>query len=196
MEPLWGIDLGGTKIEGAILPSLNDPSPVIRTRIDTEASKGYEHIIRQIEKLVKQMQTESGLTPQKIGFGTPGVLDPFLQTMKNCNSPALNGRPLKKDLEDKMGIRIEPGIDKFYISWSATDNGDRSFALVHEELKVGTPVTLIRKNSWFVKTENTLVGCLKNEVSTTITNSAKGATEISGFVCSNIYKWTLQETIA
>jgi len=88
-EPLWGIDLGGTKIEGAILPSLNDPAPVIRTRIDTEASKGYEHIIGQIEKLVKQMQQQSGLIPKGIGFGTPGVLDPILQTMKNCNSTAL-----------------------------------------------------------------------------------------------------------
>lgn len=98
-QPLWGIDLGGTKIEGAILPSLNSPVPVIRTRIDTEASKGYEHILKQIEKLVKDMQAQSGLGPQKIGFGTPGVLDPVLQTMKNCNSTALNGRPLKKDLE-------------------------------------------------------------------------------------------------
>jgi predicted NBD/HSP70 family sugar kinase len=105
-HPLWGIDLGGTKIEGAILPSLNDPVPIIRTRIDTEASKGYEHIVRQIEKLVKEMQQQSGLVPQKIGFGTPGVLDPILQTMKNCNSTALNGRPLKKDLEDSLKIPV------------------------------------------------------------------------------------------
>jgi fructokinase len=104
--PLWGIDLGGTKIEGAILPSLNDPAPIIRTRIDTEASKGYEHILRQIEKLVKEMQTRSGLVPQSIGFGTPGVLDPILQTMKNCNSTALNGMPLKKDLESVLRIPV------------------------------------------------------------------------------------------
>jgi len=105
-HPLWGIDLGGTKIEGAILPSLNDPVPIIRTRIDTEASKGYEHILRQIEKLVRQMQDQSGLIPQKIGFGTPGVLDPILQTMKNCNSTALNGMPLKKDLEELLKISV------------------------------------------------------------------------------------------
>jgi predicted NBD/HSP70 family sugar kinase len=105
-QPLWGIDLGGTKIEGAILPSLNDPAPVIRTRIDTEASKGYEHILRQIEKLVKEMQTRSGLVPQNIGFGTPGVLDPILETMKNCNSTALNGMPLKKDLESVLKIPV------------------------------------------------------------------------------------------
>lgn len=110
-EPLWGIDLGGTKIEGAILPSLSDPVPVIRTRVDTESSKGYEHILRQIQKLVDQMQNESGLRPAKIGFGTPGVLDPHLHTMKNCNSTALNGMPLKKDLEDLLRIPVELAND-------------------------------------------------------------------------------------
>lgn len=110
-SPLWGIDLGGTKIEGAILPSLNDPTPIIRTRIDTEASKGYDHILKQIEKLVNQMQQQSGLVPKKIGFGTPGVLDPHLQTMKNCNSTALNGMPLKKDLEKILNIPVELAND-------------------------------------------------------------------------------------
>ena len=105
-QPLWGIDLGGTKIEGVILPSINNPLPVIRTRIDTEASKGYQHIIGQIKKLVQEMQDQSGLSPTAIGFGTPGVLDPVLQTMKNCNSTALNGMPLKKDLEEILNIPV------------------------------------------------------------------------------------------
>ncbi|MEO6327554.1 MAG: ROK family protein [Ginsengibacter sp.] len=103
-EPLWGIDLGGTKIEGVILPSLNSSVTLIRTRIDTEASKGYEHILGQIEKLVKEMQQLSGIIPERIGFGTPGVLDPILQTMKNCNSTALNGQPLKRDIEKVLNI--------------------------------------------------------------------------------------------
>ena len=105
-QPLWGIDLGGTKIEGAILLSLNDPKPIIRTRIDTESAKGYDHIIGQVKKLVHQMQQQTGLTPHSIGFGTPGVLDPVLQTMKNCNSTALNGMPLKKDLEEMLNIPV------------------------------------------------------------------------------------------
>jgi predicted NBD/HSP70 family sugar kinase len=105
-QPIWGIDLGGTKIEGAILPSLNDPHPILRTRIDTEATKGYEHIVNQIHKLVKQMESTSGLKASSIGFGTPGVLDPILHTMKNCNSTNLNGQPLQKDLEDKLKIKV------------------------------------------------------------------------------------------
>jgi fructokinase len=110
-RPLWGIDLGGTKMEGVIITSLDDPKPILRTRIDTEAFKGYDHIVGQIHKLVEMMQKKSGLTADKIGFGTPGVLDPSLQTMKNCNSTALNGMPLKKDLEAKLQIPIEIAND-------------------------------------------------------------------------------------
>jgi fructokinase len=105
-QALWGIDLGGTKIEGVIMPSLEKPEPIIRTRIDTEAHKGYDHIISQIVSLVDKMKTASGLQPATIGFGTPGVLDPILQTMKNCNSTALNGRPLQRDLEKALGIPV------------------------------------------------------------------------------------------
>ncbi len=101
---LWGIDMGGTKIEGVVMSSLNDPSPIIRKRIDTQADRGYEHILGQIQKLVAEMQEQSGLRPTAIGFGTPGVLDPVLQTMKNCNTTALIGKPLKHDLENLLGV--------------------------------------------------------------------------------------------
>ena len=109
--PLWGIDLGGTKIEGVILDPGNVLQPILRKRIDTEAFNGYPHIIRQIKKLVDTMQQQSGLEPEHIGFGTPGVLDPVLQTMKNCNSTALNGMPLLKDLEESLGKNIHLAND-------------------------------------------------------------------------------------
>jgi fructokinase len=105
-QPLWGIDLGGTKIEGVILPDLHNPAPILRTRIDTERHKGYDHIVQQIGRLVAMMKASSGLTPQRIGFGTPGVLDPVTQTMKNCNSTALNGQPLRKDLENLLQVPV------------------------------------------------------------------------------------------
>jgi fructokinase len=105
-HPLWGIDLGGTKIEGAILPSLNDPRPIIRHRIDTQGQQGYLHVIARIALLVEEMSSRTGLRPDRIGIGTPGVLDPTLRTMKNCNSTSLNGRPLQDDLEEKLGIPV------------------------------------------------------------------------------------------
>jgi fructokinase len=108
---LWGIDLGGTKIEGVILNGQGVEKPILRTRVDTEGSKGYDHIINQIGKLVKTMEEQSGLKAERIGFGTPGVLDPILQTMKNCNSTALNGMPLKKDLEKLLKIPVHLAND-------------------------------------------------------------------------------------
>src|SRR5689334_3935198 len=110
-KSLWGIDLGGTKIEGVILNSVSNPTPVVRTRVDTEAERGYDHVVLQIKKLVSMMEQQSGLKAEHIGFGTPGVLDPILQTMKNCNSTNLNGKPLKKDIETALGIQIETAND-------------------------------------------------------------------------------------
>ncbi|HTI11394.1 MAG TPA: ROK family protein [Puia sp.] len=105
-QALWGIDLGGTKIEGVILESIANPTPLIRTRVDTEASKGYDHILGQIEKLVRELEEKSGLKPASIGIGTPGVLDPTLLTMKNSNTTALNGMPLQKDLEALLQLPL------------------------------------------------------------------------------------------
>lgn len=110
-QPLWGIDLGGTKIEAVVLPSLNDPEPVIRRRIETYGYKGYDYILGQIKTLVENISAETGLHPSKIGFGTPGILDPLLGTMKNCNSTALNGRPLKSDLEKILDVQVELAND-------------------------------------------------------------------------------------
>ncbi|CAN5299838.1 ROK family protein [soil metagenome] len=106
MEPLWGIDLGGTKIEGVILQSLQDPQVICRLRIPTEASKGYNHILSQINMLIKLMSEEASLTPEIIGIGTPGTLDPETATLKNSNTTCLNGMPFKADIEKELKLPV------------------------------------------------------------------------------------------
>jgi fructokinase len=110
-ETLWGFDLGGTKVEGVIMPTPGDIKPLLRKRTGSGAAQGYEHVISGIAALVESMKNESGLTPRAIGIGTPGELDPRLQTMKNANSVVLNGKPLKKDLENALGIPVEMAND-------------------------------------------------------------------------------------
>ena len=105
-DVMWGIDLGGTKIEGIILRGDQETETLIRTRVDTEASQGYDHVIGQIEKLVKKMKSESGLKPSCIGFGTPGILDPISHNLKNSNTTILNHQPLKKDIEDRLQLPV------------------------------------------------------------------------------------------
>ena len=111
MGPVWGIDLGGTKIEGIALEDKNSLNVLQRMRIPTEAHRGYTHIVRQIYKLVETITAEIGVRPQHIGFSTPGTLDPLTQTMKNCNTTALNGRQLKRDLEELFGFPISIAND-------------------------------------------------------------------------------------
>ncbi|MDX1940957.1 MAG: ROK family protein [Saprospiraceae bacterium] len=104
MNPLWGIDLGGTKIEGVVIESKDSQNVLARLRLPTEQEGGYQHIIEQIGNLIGQLKKETGLTPERIGMGTPGTLDPSSRRMKNCNTTSLNGMPLRDDLEKKLGI--------------------------------------------------------------------------------------------
>ena len=109
-EYLWGVDLGGTKIEG-ILIDKNSNEILIRKRIATEADQGYQHILERIKILIDLLTEETGIKPTAVGFSTPGTLDPGLQLMKNCNTVCMNGQPMKKDLENLLGIRIEMAND-------------------------------------------------------------------------------------
>ena len=53
-QTFWGVDLGGTKIEGVVLDA--NFEILARLRIPTEQENGYTHIIKQIGKLVKLLK--------------------------------------------------------------------------------------------------------------------------------------------
>lgn len=104
----WGVDLGGTKIECAVI---DEGKTLVRRRVPTEAEKGYDHIISQIKKIVAEVSAEIGARPEKIGFATPGTLDPQNGRMKNCNTVAMNGRPMQKDIENALQVPVKLAND-------------------------------------------------------------------------------------
>ena len=115
----WGIDLGGTKIEGAII----DPAPphpaLHRVRIATESSRGYEHVIARVGAVVRMLEEASGLRrPAVIGFGTPGAIEPSNGRLKNSNTVCLNGQPLAHDLSAALGVeaRVENDANCFALA--------------------------------------------------------------------------------
>ncbi len=105
MSYLFGVDLGGTKIECIVIKAENNEI-VIRKRIATEANLGYQHILDRIKLLIDQVVNQTKILPEAIGFSTPGTLDPGTQTMKNCNTVCMNGRAMKKDLEEILNVKI------------------------------------------------------------------------------------------
>jgi len=108
---IWGIDLGGTKIEGVILKSINNTEVLLRKRIATEADQGYDHIILRIAELIRLMSDEIGYKPKKIGIGTPGTIDPSTGLIKNSNTVVLNNMPFKENLEKALGIPVRVAND-------------------------------------------------------------------------------------
>lgn len=104
-EYLWGVDLGGTKIEGIVINRINGEI-LARERIPTESSQGYEHILNQIKKLIDQLKDITKKSPSSVGFSTPGALDPTTQKLKNSNTTCMNDQFLKRDIESQLGVPI------------------------------------------------------------------------------------------
>lgn len=92
-----GIDLGGTKIEIAVLDK--DRNVVLRQRDWTEAHHGAEGILSRIHTLYKLALIEIGHAPHTLGVGTPGAISPLTGLLKNSNTQCLNGTDLKANLE-------------------------------------------------------------------------------------------------
>jgi predicted NBD/HSP70 family sugar kinase len=109
---LWGIDLGGSKIEGAIMDAAHPDRVVCRTRVPTESGLGYEHIVNRVRLVVERLEAESGQPrPRVIGVGTPGAIEPATGTLKNSNTVCLNGQPLGHDLAVALGTETRLAND-------------------------------------------------------------------------------------
>jgi len=110
---LYGIDLGGTKIEGVVLdPSDSSQLRVLhRLRLPTEQGKGYSHIVQQIRTLVDQLCDATQERPSYIGIGTPGITDPTTGLLKNSNTQCLLQQPLLKDLERTLAMEVRMAND-------------------------------------------------------------------------------------
>lgn len=109
---LWGIDLGGTKIEGAILDPTQPDRAIHRLRLPTESSKGYDHVLQQIVSVVSELEKVSAeKRPARIGIGTPGATEPSSGVLKNSNTVCLNGKPLRDDLTARLGVDVRLAND-------------------------------------------------------------------------------------
>ena len=138
---LWGIDMGGTKIEGAIVDA-NEPTSVIRrVRMPTESERGYDHIVGRVAAVVAELETQSGMArPSVIGVGTPGTTEPLTGAIKNANTVSLNGRPLGTDLSHALGAEARLSNDANCFALAEATLGTAKGAGVVIGLILGTGV--------------------------------------------------------
>jgi fructokinase len=108
-----GVDLGGTKIEAIGIGARG--KELVRRRVPTP--RAYEPMIEAIAGLVEEVEdfTKSRGT---VGVGIPGTIVPETELVKNANSVWLNGQPLGRDLEARLGrpVRIANDANCFVLS--------------------------------------------------------------------------------
>jgi len=111
-----GIDLGGTKIEVAVLDS--HEKIIFRERLLTEAHLGSDHIFDQIQTLYSKAVISIQNKTHSLGLGTPGSISKNTHLLKNSNTLCLNSLPLQTLLEDKLvhDIIIENDANCFAIA--------------------------------------------------------------------------------
>src|SRR5258705_5429037 len=116
-----GVDLGGTKIEAAVLkrprvvPSAVRVQPtragfdvLIRERVATHRDRGYEAIVDTTADLILGVAKSAGvdIASTPVGVGMPGSITRRAGLVKNSNTVCLNGRPFRNDLMKKVGRDI------------------------------------------------------------------------------------------
>jgi fructokinase len=128
-----GIDLGGTKIEGA---AFDGDVEVGRTRVETPRND-YDATLAAIVGVVQELEHRSG-RPGSIGVGIPGALSAGTGLVKNANSVWLIGRPLLTDLAKRLGREVRIANDANCLAVSESADGAGAGANVVFAAIVGT----------------------------------------------------------
>jgi len=107
-----GIDVGGTKISGALATAEGK----IISRVKSPTPKGAlpKKIVRIISDLLEEMLYAKGLTKNNLsgaGIGIPGIINTKTGKVIRTPNMGLSGTNLQKQLEKKLKIRCSLGND-------------------------------------------------------------------------------------
>ncbi len=121
MSPLIGVDLGGTKIEVAVLNAQGQA--IDRYRRPTPVGD-YAATIACVAAMVEQcIKTHHLARPLAIGMAIPGCLDPTTQTVRGANSVVLNGQPMQSDLQGLLQCTVHMENDANCLAVSEAVDG-------------------------------------------------------------------------
>ncbi|CAM4153625.1 N-acetylglucosamine kinase [Vibrio neonatus] len=110
----YGFDVGGTKIE---FGAFNDSLERVATERVPTPGDDYPKLVETLAALVEKYDAQFAVEGL-IGFGLPGMEDPKDDTILTVNVPAAKGKPLRADLEARIGrsVKIENDANCFALS--------------------------------------------------------------------------------
>jgi len=122
-----GVDVGGTKIE---IAAIDESGAELLRRRESAPRGGYAEAIEAIAQFVLEAEREVGARCT-VGIGTPGAVSRGSGVLKNAYASALNGMPVKPDLERRLGreVRFANDANCFALS-EAIDGAAKGAQLV------------------------------------------------------------------
>src|SRR5262249_38683196 len=99
----------------------------------------YEEALRSLADAVLAAEREAG-APCSVGIGTPGAVSAKSGILKNAYASVLNGKPLKPDLERRLGREVRFANDANCFALSEATDGAAAGADVVFGVILGTGV--------------------------------------------------------
>ena len=128
------MDLGGTKTEAI---ALGDDGRTLARRRVVSPRDDYPATVETIVALVGEVEREAAARGT-VGVGVPGAISPAAGVLKNANSTWLNGRPLREDLERRLGRPVRLANDANCFALSEAKDGAGQGARVVFGVILGT----------------------------------------------------------
>src|SRR5260221_268523 len=122
-----GVDIGGSKME---IAALDESGAELVRRRESAPGGGYAQAVGAIAQFVLETEREVG-APCSVGIGTPGAVSRTAGVLKNAYASALNGMPVKPDLERLLGreVRFANDANCFTLS-EAVDGAAKGAGIV------------------------------------------------------------------
>ncbi|MBN2908109.1 ROK family protein [Polycladomyces sp. WAk] len=153
-----GIDLGGTKIAGALVD--RDGSILRRIRLETRVEQGPQAVIDRLVESIDQLMDGVRSTVKGVGVASPGPLDSRSGVVFSPpNLPGWVNVPLRQALEDRLGIPVKLENDANAAAWGEYrfGAGQRKGTMIYLTVSTGVGSGLVLDGRLF-RGENTFAG--------------------------------------
>lgn len=97
MSRTIGLDIGGTKIAGAIFSDQGEK----QAEAVRPTPQSYEEFLEACRAVVAEMEKQVG-EASFVGIGLPGAIDHAAERVFSANLPFLNGKPFRTDLSSSL----------------------------------------------------------------------------------------------
>jgi fructokinase len=131
-----GVDIGGTKTE---LVALDRAGNVIARRREATPHGEYAQALDRLASLVRELEHEVG-ERCSVGVGTPGRVSRESGRLSNAYALVFNEKPIKRDLESRLGREVRFANDANCFALSEASDGAAQGAQVVFGVILGTGV--------------------------------------------------------